>query len=231
MSNLTTKEFNEIYKRLFKEYFDKSLKKDGFYKKGTINFYRMNSLGLIEGLNFQRYYDMLTVNCYISPIYCNSVKDSPEIGLRLEELIDKKNGYWWDLKDEETMKKSMEEMLKIIQTKLYEWFKNLENEENFVKATENAHKSTIIYNYILRATTMAKFKRYDKILPYIEKVKKEYNDIVSKNEIKEWKTKIFEEALILEEKVKEGKESVDRYIEEVEKQSLIEMGLEKLIKK
>ena len=42
MAELTTKEFNEIYKKYFKEYFDKSLKEDGFKKKGTINFYRIS---------------------------------------------------------------------------------------------------------------------------------------------------------------------------------------------
>ena len=52
MSELTTKEFNEIYKKYFKEYFDKPLKENGFKKKGTINFYRMNKLNLIEGINF-----------------------------------------------------------------------------------------------------------------------------------------------------------------------------------
>lgn len=30
MEELSTKEFNEIYKKYFKEYFDKPLKKDGY---------------------------------------------------------------------------------------------------------------------------------------------------------------------------------------------------------
>ena len=42
MEELSTKEFNEIYKKYFKEYFDKPLKKDGYYKKGTITFYKIN---------------------------------------------------------------------------------------------------------------------------------------------------------------------------------------------
>ena len=36
MAELTTKEFNEIYKKYFKEYFDKLLKEDGFKKKKVI---------------------------------------------------------------------------------------------------------------------------------------------------------------------------------------------------
>ena len=42
---------------------------------------------------------------------------------------------------------------------------------------------------------------------------------------------ILEEALLLEEKLKEGKESVDEYIIEREKQSLIELGLDKMFNK
>ena len=41
---------------------------------------------------------------------------------------------------------------------------------------------------------------------------------------------MLDEALLLERKLKEGKESIDQYIIEREKQSLIELGLEKLIK-
>ena len=38
MEELSTKEFNEIYKKYFKEYFDKPLKKDGYYKKELSHF-------------------------------------------------------------------------------------------------------------------------------------------------------------------------------------------------
>lgn len=41
---------------------------------------------------------------------------------------------------------------------------------------------------------------------------------------------MLDEALLLKRKLKEGKESIDQYIIEREKQSLIELGLEKLIK-
>ena len=70
MVEMTTKEYNEIYKRHFKENFDKPLKDDGYTKKGTINFYRLNKLGLLEILNFQRHYEELTVNFGILAIHC-----------------------------------------------------------------------------------------------------------------------------------------------------------------
>lgn len=101
MAELTTKEFNEIYKKYFKEYFDKPLREDGFKKKGTINFYRMNKLNLIEGINFQRHYDNMTVNFYISPIYCGVLKNSIRLGGRLGKLKYQSE----ELKDEEEIKK------------------------------------------------------------------------------------------------------------------------------
>lgn len=52
MEELLIKEFNEIYKKYFKEYFDKLLKKDGYYKKGIIIFYKINKLMMIEVINF-----------------------------------------------------------------------------------------------------------------------------------------------------------------------------------
>ena len=228
MSELTTKEFNEIYKRNFREYFDKPLKKDGFYKKGTINFYRLNKLGMVEVLNFQRWYDKLTVNCSIKPIFCASTKSSTEVGKRLGKFMNTRNDYWWDVKDDESMKKSMQEMLKVIQKDLYEWFNKMDNEKEILEYISKSYQT--IYRYITQAASMAKFKEYDKILPYIEKVKEEYNNFTEEEKRYDFFKNTLNEALLLEEKVKEGKESVDRYIEKREKQSLIELGLEKLIK-
>ena len=115
MNKLTTKAFNEIYKRNFREYFDKPLKKDGFYKKGTINFYRINKLGMIETLNFQKHREELNVNCAIIPIYCGATKEFIEIGLRLGKFMNTRYEYWWDIKNEESMKRNMQEMLNVIQ--------------------------------------------------------------------------------------------------------------------
>lgn len=231
MNKLTTKEFNEIYKRNFREYFDKPLKKDGFYKKGTINFYRINKLGMIETLNFQKHREELNVNCAILPIYCGATKESITIGLRLGKFMNTRYTYWWDIKDDESMEKNMQEMLNVIQTDLYNWFNKMDNEKEILKYISISYQ-TIINRYITQAASMAKFKRYDEILQYVEKVKKEYMESWSEEERqkKEWLKKVLDEALLLERKLKEGKESIDQYIIEREKQSLIELGLEKLIK-
>ncbi|MBS9775898.1 MAG: DUF4304 domain-containing protein [Fusobacterium sp.] len=224
-----TKKFNTIYKKYFKEYFDKPLKKDGFYKKGTINFFRINKLGMVEILNFQRHYDRLTVNYAIIPIYCGVLRDSGEMGERLGRLKYQED-YWWDLRTEEEIKENMEIMLEVIQTQLYPWFKKMEDENEVIKLVMKSWKYTIIYNYLGQATTMAKFKRYNEIQTYIDKVKDEYKNLKERGFKRDWIPPILEEALLLEEKVKEGHKAIDEYIIEREKQSLRELGLEKLIK-
>jgi len=234
MEELSTKEFNEIYKKYFKEYFDKPLKKDGYYKKGTITFYKINKLMMIEVINFQRHYDRLTVNFGVSPLWCGALKGAMTIGGRINKFSKEKSHWryqWWNIRNEEEIKNSMIEILELIQSGLYEWFTEKDNEENIMESLKEAYFDKI-NEYMFLATAMAKFKRYDEILPYIEKVKKEYREEYTaeqRNNV-EWLKKLFKEILLLEEKVKEGHKAVDKYIVEREKQSLIELGLEKLIK-
>lgn len=228
MTELTTKEFNEIYKKYFKEYFDKPLKEDGFRKKGTINFYRMNKLGLIECLNFQRHYDNMTVNYLISPIYCPILKTSMALGDRIGYLRYRED-YWWELKNEEQIKESMENILEVIRNDLYKWFQKYEDKNEYIKLTDNPRTYEDIYKYLLKATTAAKFRNYENILINIQNIKKEYEEL--EELYKTSRERVFKEALLLEEKLKEGKESVDEYIIEREKQSLIELGLDKMFNK
>jgi len=230
MSELTTKEFNEIYKKYFKEYFDKPLKENGFKKKGTINFYRMNKLGLIELLNFQRHYDSMTVNFSIKPIYCGVSKSAIILGGRLGRLK-YQSDYWWELKDEEEIKNSMENILEVIRNDLYKWFEKYENKDEYVEFYRNYGNWTKINEYIIKATTFARFKEYDNVLPYTAKVKEEYEKLSQEEKERQHFKDTLNEALLLEEKLKEGKESVDEYIIEREKQSLIELGLDKMFNK
>lgn len=234
MEELSTKEFNEIYKKYFREYFDKPLKKDGYYKKGTITFYKINKMMMIETINFQRHYDRLTVNFGVAPLWCGAVKGAMSIGGRINVFTKEKTHWqyqWWDIRNEEEIKNSMAEILELIQNGLYKWFKEKENEENIIESMKKSYHSKINEHMSL-ATSMAKFKRYDEILPYIEKVKEEYQEGYSEEQRNrvEWLKELFEEILLLEKKVKEGHKAIDEYIVEREKQSLKEMGLEKLIK-
>mgnify|MGYP007127495005 FL=1 len=123
----------------------------------------------------------------------------------------------------------MIEILELIQSGLYKWFTEKDNEENIMESLKEAYFDKI-HECMFLATAMAKFKRYDEILLYIEKVKEEYNRFNEEKKNWEWVQKLFNEILLLEEKVREGNKAVDKYIVEREKQSLIELGLEKLIK-
>ncbi|MDO4691235.1 MAG: DUF4304 domain-containing protein [Fusobacterium sp.] len=232
MEELSTKEFNEIYKKYFREYFDKPLKKDGYYKKGTITFYKINKMMMIETINFQRHYDRLTVNFGVAPLWCGAVKGAMSIGGRINVFSKEKTHWqyqWWDIRNEEEIRNSMAEILELIQNGLYKWFKEKENEENIIESMKKSYHSKINEHMSL-ATSMAKFKRYDEILPYIEKVKEEYNKFGKEKKTWEWVQELYSELLLLEKKVKEGHKAIDEYIVEREKQSLKEMGLEKLIK-
>ena len=230
MVEMTTKEYNEIYKKYFKENFDKPLKEDGYMKKGTINFYRLNKLGLVEDLNFQRHYEELTVNFGIYSIYCGVFKKNIQVGGRLGEL---KYGSdeWWQVETEEEMKVSMPEILSVIREELYQWFRKYEDEEKYIKKVKQRYSDNLIDLNLIEAAMAAKFRRYDEILTHIEKLREEYEISKVRNDIRLHYPKVLEEASILEQKVKEGKESVDRYIVERERESLIEIGLEKLLKK
>ena len=222
---MTTKEYNEVYKKYFKENFDKPLKEDGYMKKGTINFYKLNKLGLVEILNFQRHYEEMTVNFGIFSIYCGVFKENIEVGGRLGDL---KFGSdeWWKVETEEEMKVSMPEILSVIREELYQWFRKYEDEEEYIKEVKESYSDNMVYESLMEAAMAAKFKKYDKILPSVEKIKREYEQFPNKKD-----AEILEEALLLEQKAKEGKESVDRYIVERERESLIEIGLERLLKK
>ena len=68
-------------------------------------------------------------------------------------------------------------------------------------------------------------------MPYTAKVKEEYEKLSEEKKERQHFKATLNEALLLEEKLKEGKESIDEYIIEREKQSLIELGLDKMFNK
>ena len=172
----------------------------------------------------------MTVNFYISPIYCGVLKNSIRLGGRLGKLK-YQSDYWWELKDEEEIKKSMENILEVIRNDLYKWFQKYENRDEYINYYSFYRDQTTIYEYIMKATTFARFKKYDNILPYTDKVKEEYEKLSEEEKERQHFKDTLNEALLLEEKLKEGKESVDEYIIEREKQSLIELGLDKMFNK
>ena len=221
MEELSTKEYNELYKKYFKEIFNKPMKDFGYKKKGTGKFFKLNKLGLFEYIGFFRYYHELRVEYAIIPIYSYIMKDSIGNGAKTAFV---------DLDGEEKMEKGMKSILEEIKNKIIPWFKKYEDLDAFFEEIVGNDKLYIgaeIYRYLFRAATFAKFKKYSKIQENIDKVKEEYNKYSKRYD---FYNDILKEAVTLEEKLKEGEESVEKYIEEMEYKSLLDWKMEKLLK-
>ena len=224
MEELSTQEYNELYKKYFKEIFSKPMKGLGFKKKGTGKFFKLNKLGLFEYIGFFRYYHELRVEYAIIPIYSYIMKDTIGNGSETEFV---------DLDGEEKMEEGMKSILEEIENKIIPWFKKYEDLDTFFEeVVENDRKYfwPDIYKYLFRATTFAKFKRYSKIQENIDKVREEYNNLPDEEKTYDFYKDILKEVDELEEKLKEGEESVEKYIEEMEYKSLLYRKMEKLLK-
>ena len=224
MEELTTKEYNELYKKYFKEIFNKPMKDFGYKKKGTGKFFKLNKLGLFEYIGFFRYYHELRIEYAIIPIYSYIMKNSIGNGSETEFV---------DLDGEEKMEKGMKSILEEIKNKIIPWFKKYEDLDVFFEeVVENDRKYfwPDIYKYLFRATTFAKFKRYSKIQENIDKVREEYNNLPDEEKTYDFYNVILKEVDELEEKLKEGEESVEKHIEAMEYKSLLAWKMEKLLK-
>ena len=224
MEELSTKEYNELYKKYFKEIFNKPMKDFGYKKKGTGRFFKLNKLGLFEYIGFFRYYHELRVEYAIIPIYSYIMKNSIGNGAKTAFV---------DLDGEEKMEEGMKSILEEIENKIIPWFKKYEDLDTFFEeVVENDRKYfwPDIYKYLFRATTFAKFKKYSKIQENIDKVREEYNKLPDEEKAYDFYNAILKEGDELEEKLKEGEESVEKHIEAMEYKSLLAWKMEKLLK-
>ena len=224
MEELSTKEYNELYKKYFKEIFNKPMKDFGYKKKGTGKFFKLNKLGLFEYIGFFRYYHELRVEYAIIPIYSYIMKNSIGNGAKTAFV---------DLDGEEKMEKGMKSILEEIENKIIPWFKKYEDLDTFFEeVVENDRKYfwPDIYKHLFRATTFAKFKRYSKIQENIDKVREEYNNLPDEEKTYDFYNVILKEVDELEKKLKEGEESLEKHIEEMEYKSLLDWKMEKLLK-
>ena len=224
MEELSTKEYNELYKKYFKEIFNKPMKDFGYKKKGTGKFFKLNKLGLFEYIGFFRYYHELRVEYAIIPIYSYIMKDTIGNGSETEFV---------DLDGEEKMEEGMKSILEEIENKIIPWFKKYEDLDVFLNEiveNSNIFRGVKIYEYLFRATTFAKFKKYSKIQVNIEKVKEEYEKLPEVEKKYDFFIDTLEEANTLEIKLKQGEESLEKHIEEMEYNSLLYWKMEKLLK-
>ena len=200
------------------------MKDFGYKKKGTGRFFKLNKLGLFEYIGFFRYYHELRVEYAIIPIYSYIMKNSIGNGAKTAFV---------DLDGEEKMEEGMKSILEEIENKIIPWFKKYEDLDTFFEeVVENDRKYfwSDIYKYLFRATTFAKFKKYSKIQENIDKVREEYNKLPDEEKAYDFYNAILKEVDELEEKLKEGEESVEKHIEAMEYKSLLAWKMEKLLK-
>ena len=145
MEELSTQEYNELYKKYFKEIFSKPMKDLGFKKKGTGKFCRLNKLGLFEYIGFFRYYQKLRLEYAIIPIYSNMMKNSIGNGGDTKFV---------DLDSEEKMEKGMKEILNEIENSIIPWFQKYILELKFIH----------IYLELLLLQNLKNIQKYKKIL-------------------------------------------------------------------
>ena len=85
--------------------------------------------------------------------------------------------------------------------------------------------------YIFKASMSAKFHIYDKIQENIEKVREEYNKFSIEVQNHDFFVDTLKEANTLEKRFKQSKKSLEKYIKEVEYNSLLDWKMKKLLKK
>ena len=218
-------EVNKIYKKYFREYLDKSLKLKGFKKRGTTTFCKLNKLGLLEYIGFFKHRQRLKIEYAIIPICCGVLKESIGIG---------KYTKWVDLEKIEDIENNIKKLLNIIEFEIYPWFSKNEDFDYFFKEyieSSNVYFGEKIYVYIFKASMSAKFHIYDKIQENIEKVREEYNKFSIEVQNHDFFVDTLKEANILEKRFKQSKKSLEKYIKEVEYNSLLDWKMEKLLKK
>jgi len=218
-------EVNKIYKKYFKEYLDKSLKLKGFKKRGTTTFCKLNKLGLLEYIGFFKHRQRLRIEYAIIPICCGVLKESIGIG---------KYTKWVDLEKIEDIENNIKKLLNIIEFEIYPWFSKNEDFDYFFKEyieSSNVYFGEKIYVYIFKASMSAKFHIYDKIQENIEKVREEYNKFSIEVQNHDFFVDTLKEANTLEKRFKQSKKSLEKYIKEVEYNSLLDWKMEKLLKK
>lgn len=218
-------EVNKIYKKYFKEYLDKSLKLKGFKKRGTTTFCKLNKLGLLEYIGFFKHRQRLRIEYAIIPICCGVLKESIGIG---------KYTKWVDLEKIEDIENNIKKLLNIIEFEIYPWFSKNEDFDYFFKEyieSSNVYFGEKIYVYIFKASMSAKFHIYNKIQENIDKVREEYNKFSIEVQNHDFFVDTLKEANTLEKRFKQSKKSLEKYIKEVEYNSLLDWKMEKLLKK
>lgn len=118
-------------KLCMKEIMTPAMKSFGFVKWKTTSYVRVSRIGLLEYIDVQKEHygaRTFTVNVALMPLYAPASNMCIGFGERVGKyVIDKE--FWWDYKDEETARKSFENVVEAIERFVLPWFeKNCEND-------------------------------------------------------------------------------------------------------
>lgn len=127
-------------KLCMKEIMTPAMKSLGFAKWKPTSYVRLNKMGLIEYIDVQKEHygaKTFTVNVALMPLYTPHSNMCIGYGQRVGQYVIGKE-FWWDYKDEETARKSFENVVEAIERFVLPWFeKNCEG-EYYVECLKNA---------------------------------------------------------------------------------------------
>lgn len=121
-----------------------------FYRYKTNAYVRLNSIGLLEYIDFQKErYGSKTfcVNFAVMPLYCERKYVDTSFGSRLGTYISGKD-VWWDYASEEIAKVSFSNVVSAIDTYVLPWFDEVFNESGYRDKLLKIHNKQLAEEWI-----------------------------------------------------------------------------------
>ena len=138
-------EADSAFKRYKKEFIDKLLVAEGFYKYKTNAYVRLNSIGLLEYIDLQKErYGSKTfcVNFAVMPLYCKRDYIVLSLGDRLGSFISGED-VWWDYASESVAKESFTNVSTAIEKYLLAWFEQFSTTDGYRDALKKMHNKKL----------------------------------------------------------------------------------------
>ena len=121
---------NAAFETCYKEIVEPLLTAHGFIKWSTRGFVRLNSLDVLEWVNFQKERSgskTFTVNVHLLPLYVPQELMQTEFRVRLGELICGRD-VWWDFADEKIARISFNNVTRAIEKFVFSWLGTWQDE-------------------------------------------------------------------------------------------------------
>ncbi len=150
MSLINKEEAELFYKQYKKEIIDSLLLNHGFCKYKTNAYVRLNSIGLLEYIDFQKErYGSKTfcVNFAAMPLYCERKYIVISFGHRLGTYISGKD-VWWDYALENVAKDSFLNVSTAIEKFVLPWFEHISTEDGYRAELSSIHNEKLAKEWL-----------------------------------------------------------------------------------